>query len=87
MGPKRNILGQAGLPADRLGPQVPDILAMHPRQQADPAVGLGLVVEAKFALGHIDEYLLKQVGKPDIGNPLFQHQPHQWAHYVLQRRQ
>ncbi|MCY1422253.1 hypothetical protein D9M71_379290 [compost metagenome] len=74
--PKRDELGQSDFYPGRLGPQASHILAMHPRQQADPAVGRRLAVEAKLALGDINEYLLEQIGKAGVSDPFFEHQPH-----------
>ncbi|MNE97082.1 hypothetical protein D3C80_1953760 [compost metagenome] len=87
MSAKGNDLGQAGLLPARLGTQAPHILAMHTGQQTDPAVARRLVVQAKLALGDIDEYLLEQLCKARVGDPLPQHQPHQGPHDTLQRRQ
>ncbi|MOA45540.1 hypothetical protein D3C78_1679450 [compost metagenome] len=87
MSAKGNDLGQTGLLPARLGTQAPYILAMHTGQQADPAVARRLVVQAKLALGDIDEYLLEQLCKARVGDPLPQHQPHQGPHDTLQRRQ
>ena len=60
---------------------------MYACKQADTAVGWRSVVQAKLAMGYIDEHLLEQVGEHRVGDPFAQHQAHQRAHDTPQRTQ